>query len=83
MQGRGLVSRERCATDQRGTVVSITPRGRDLITAAAPHHVADVREALIDHLTATELETLATIGDKVRARLMALEQKSGEPRRPV
>ena len=75
MQNRGLVSRERCLTDQRGAVVAITPRGCDLIKAAAPRHVADVRNVLIDHLTAMELEVLCTIGDKVRERLVALEQK--------
>jgi DNA-binding MarR family transcriptional regulator len=75
MQTRGLVSRERCLTDQRGAVVAITPRGADLIKAAAPQHVADVRDVLIDHLTAPELDTLSAIGDKVRQRLAALEQK--------
>ena len=75
MQNRGLVSRERCLTDQRGAVIAITPRGSDLIRAAAPQHVADVREVLIDHLTATELEMLNTIGDKVHDRLVALDQK--------
>jgi DNA-binding MarR family transcriptional regulator len=75
MQNRGLVSRERSRTDQRGAVVGITPRGGVLIEAAAPQHVADVREALIDHLTATELEMLTTIGDKVRDRLATLNQK--------
>ena len=74
MQNRGLVSRERCLTDQRGAVVAMTPRGSDLIKAAAPRHVADVRDVLIDHLSATEMETLGTIGDKVRERLAALEQ---------
>ena len=73
MQNRGLVSRDQCLTDQRGAVITITPQGLDLIKAAAPQHVADVRDVLIDHLTATELETLATIGDKVHARLAALE----------
>lgn len=74
MQTRGLVSRERCLTDQRGAVVAITARGSDLIKAAAPQHVADVRDVLIDHLTATELEMLGAIGDKVRERLAALGQ---------
>jgi len=73
MQNRGLVTRERCLTDQRGAVVAITARGSDLITVAAPQHVADVRDVLIDHLTATELAMLVTIGDKVRERLAALE----------
>jgi DNA-binding MarR family transcriptional regulator len=74
MQNRGLVVRERCRTDQRGAVVSITPQGRDLIRAAAPRHVADVRAALIDQLTAAELDALTTIGDKVRDRLAQLGQ---------
>ena len=69
MEKRGLVTRERCLTDQRGAVVAITSQGRDLITAAAPQHVADVRHALIDQLTAAELRTLADIGDRVRERL--------------
>jgi DNA-binding MarR family transcriptional regulator len=73
MEKRGLVSRERCLTDQRGAVVAITPQGSDLIKAAAPQHVADVRDVLIDRLTAPELQMLVTIGDKVRKRLAALE----------
>ena len=72
MQDRGLVARERCATDQRGAVVSVTACGTGLIEAAAPQHVADVREVLIDHLTPAELDTLTAIGDKVRARLTDL-----------
>jgi DNA-binding MarR family transcriptional regulator len=75
MQNRGLVSRGRCLTDQRGVSVAITGQGRELINAAAPQHVADVRDAFIDHLTVAELEALATIGDKVRVRLEALDQE--------
>jgi DNA-binding MarR family transcriptional regulator len=52
----------------------ITPRGRELITTAAPLHVADVRDVIVDHLTARELQTLITIGAKVSRRLAALEQ---------
>ena len=75
MQIRSLVSRERCRGDQRGAVVVITPQGGDLIEAAAPQHVADVRDVLIDQLTATEMDTLAIIGDKVQHRLAALERQ--------
>lgn len=75
MQSRHMVSREQCMTDQRGAIVVITPEGRRLIEAAAPQHVADVRDALIDHLTAEELELLSAVGDKVRWRLTELEQK--------
>jgi DNA-binding MarR family transcriptional regulator len=74
METRDLVSRSRCATDKRGAVVTITGAGRELIAAAAPQHVADVREVFIDHLTAVELETLVAIGDKVQERLEALQR---------
>jgi hypothetical protein len=37
--------------------------------------VRDVRDVLIDHLTPAELETLATIGDKVAGRLAALDRE--------
>jgi DNA-binding MarR family transcriptional regulator len=73
MERRGLVTRERCLTDGRGAVIAITPRGGELIEAAAPQHVADVRDAFVDNLTAAELQTLTAISDKVRARLAGLE----------
>lgn len=76
MEKRDLVTRERCLTDQRGAVVAITPRGTDLIGAAAPQHVADVRDAIIDHLSPAELRTLAAISDKVRGRLAELADES-------
>ena len=56
--------------------MTITARGRELIEAAVPQHVADVRAVLIDHLTAAELDALATVADKVRARLAALSPES-------
>jgi DNA-binding MarR family transcriptional regulator len=76
MEKRGLVRRERCGTDQRGAVIAITAEGTELIEAAAPRHVADIREVVIDHLTPAELETLTVIGDKVRERLAAQDQSS-------
>ncbi|MEV4348368.1 MarR family winged helix-turn-helix transcriptional regulator [Actinoplanes sp. NPDC049596] len=77
MQARGLVARERSKADQRGAVVSITAEGRQLIATAARQHVGDARDAVIDHLTASELRTLATIADKVQRRLAALDAEPG------
>lgn len=75
MEKRGLVTRERCLTDQRGMIIAISEEGRTLIEAAAPQHVADVRDTLIDHLTAAELETINTISDKVHKRLAELNNE--------
>ena len=74
MEQRGLVARERCATDQRGAFAVITRRGSDLIVAAAPQHVADVRRAFIDQLTPAQLQVLGDIGDAVRERLSTLDR---------
>ena len=62
---RGLVTRDRCPTDQRGWLVRISPRGRRALEAAAPGHVAAVREAFIDRLTPAQVATLAEIADAV------------------
>ena len=76
MQQRGLVRREPCATDQRGAVVVITKKGRSLIEKAAPLHLADVRNVLIDHATPDQLDLLTELGDQVRARLAEIEHQT-------
>lgn len=77
MQNRDLIRRERCATDQRGAVVVITELGRTLIETAAPLHLADVRNALIDHMTPAQMDLLIELGDQVEARLAVVDQKPG------
>ncbi|WP_049566787.1 MarR family winged helix-turn-helix transcriptional regulator [Streptomyces sp. SBT349] len=77
MQNRDLIRRERCPTDQRGAVVVITEQGRTLIEAAAPLHLADVRNVLIDHLIPAQMDLLIELGDQVEARLAAVDQKPG------
>ncbi|MBQ1045402.1 MULTISPECIES: MarR family winged helix-turn-helix transcriptional regulator [unclassified Micromonospora] len=65
MQQRGLVTREECATDGRGSVVVLTPAGRQAVEAAAPGHVAAVRRHLIDRLTPAEVSALGTLSERV------------------
>ncbi|MGW3940347.1 MarR family winged helix-turn-helix transcriptional regulator [Streptomyces phaeochromogenes] len=77
MQNRNLIRRERCATDQRGAVVVITEQGRTLVEAAAPLHLADVRNVLIDHVTPAQMDLLIELGDQVEARLAEINQKPG------
>src|SRR5215471_6931286 len=51
MAERGLVKKVPCATDRRGAFVATTARGRRYIEAAAPGHVAAVRELFVDRLS--------------------------------
>ena len=75
METRGLVCREDCAEDARGSEVVLTGDGRAAIEAAAPAHVEDVRRLLIDHLTAGQLDALA---ESAEAVLAALEVEEDE-----
>ncbi|MGE3621369.1 MAG: MarR family winged helix-turn-helix transcriptional regulator [Acidimicrobiia bacterium] len=69
MAARGLVRKVPCETDRRGAFVVVTPRGRREIEAAAPGHVAAVRELFVDLLTPAQLDALAGIAAAVRAGL--------------
>ena len=64
---RGLVAREKCETDRRGTYAVITDEGMALIEATAPQHVRDVRVALIDLIQPEEREVVATVLERIAA----------------
>ena len=65
MEQRGLVRSFDCPTDARGTMVELTPTGRQSIEAAAPGHVETVRRHFIDVLTPAEIDTLTAIATRV------------------
>ncbi|MEX0863688.1 MAG: MarR family winged helix-turn-helix transcriptional regulator [Acidimicrobiia bacterium] len=67
MEARGLVERVVCESDGRGLWVSLTPAGRLAIEKAAPVHQEDVRQLMVDALTADQLASLAEISEKVLA----------------
>ena len=69
MADRGLVTKEQCPTDRRGTFVAITRKGRREIEAAAPGHVRAVRDLFIDRLDRDELQAVARVAEKVLAVL--------------
>jgi DNA-binding MarR family transcriptional regulator len=69
MQERGLVEREGCETDRRGSFAVLTDAGRRAIESAAPQHVNDVRKWFVDALTPEQLDQLAEITDAVLANL--------------
>jgi DNA-binding MarR family transcriptional regulator len=54
----GLVSRLPCPSDRRGMFAVLSPKGRKLLEAAAPTHVAGVRRYVIDPLDTTTQRAL-------------------------
>jgi DNA-binding MarR family transcriptional regulator len=56
MEKRGLVQRDDCEGDKRGTFAVLTKTGIDAIERVAPHHVESVRRHFIERLTPQQLE---------------------------
>ena len=77
MQQRGLVDREECPDDGRGSVITLTPAGLDAIERAAPRHVASVRRNMIDLLTAQEIATLGKLSHRVVEHLSRTDAATG------
>lgn len=71
MEKRGLVVREECAEDARGSMVRLTPAGRAAIESAAPAHVQTVRRYVFDALSAEEVEVLDRVFHRVLDRVAA------------
>lgn len=66
---RGLLSKEPCPSDQRGTYVVLSPAGRQILDRAAPGHVRDVQRYFFDQLSDEQVATLTGIADVVMTRL--------------
>lgn len=80
MEEAGWLVRERCETSRRSTYAVLTDAGRAAQAAAAPGHVAAVRETLLDALTDEQVRQLGTICAAVLAHLAARAQaRPGEP----
>jgi DNA-binding MarR family transcriptional regulator len=58
MEQAGLVRREPCSSDRRGFFAVMTDQGWQRLVAAAPDHVASVREHLVDVLTPEQFRQL-------------------------
>lgn len=69
MEGRGLVAKNECAEDGRGTIVSLTDEGAQAINSVAPKHVEKVRELFVDVVSPDEVRMLTDIYERVVARI--------------
>ena len=69
LEKRGLLVRSRIPGAGRRTNTTLTEAGYDVVVAAAPGHVAAVREYLIDALEPRDLKALQRIGTAVEAAI--------------
>jgi DNA-binding MarR family transcriptional regulator len=66
---RGLVERQRCPEDRRGTYAALTVAGHARLAEAAPWHVEQVRRYLVDRLRPDQLAALQDVMDEILAGL--------------
>jgi DNA-binding MarR family transcriptional regulator len=69
MAERGLVRKLPCLTDRRGAFIAATARGRRQLGAAAPGHVAAVRELFVDRLSPSQLDAITRVARDVLTAL--------------
>ncbi|HEY3087176.1 MAG TPA: MarR family winged helix-turn-helix transcriptional regulator [Jatrophihabitantaceae bacterium] len=69
MEQRGLVRREDCESDARGSVIVLTKEGLRTLEEAAPHHVESVRRHIIDALSPAQIKALGDITETVVSHL--------------
>jgi DNA-binding MarR family transcriptional regulator len=69
LEDRGLVQRAPCPGDARATNARLTDAGWHKVCEAAPGHVANVRENVIDALTPEQVHQLADVAEAILGRL--------------
>jgi DNA-binding MarR family transcriptional regulator len=65
LEREGLLERQSCASDARGSFASLTAAGRRKLAAARATHLAGVRALFLDHLTEEELDVLGAVWARV------------------
>ena len=74
MERAGFVERQVCSDDRRGSFAVMTEQGWRTLVAAAPDHVAGVREHLVDQLSCAEFSALGSACQQVADHLTALNE---------
>lgn len=69
LEARGLLERLPCPEDARATNARLTTAGWNVVAAAAPGHVANVRARVLGGLAPGQVRQLARLGDAILARL--------------
>ena len=65
LESEGLLERDKCSSDARGFFAVLTPKGEELLAAARPTHLDDVRRSFLDHFDPEELTMLARWWDRI------------------
>lgn len=73
MELRGLVVREACIEDNRGSIIRLTHAGRKMAAEAKRHYEQAVQRYVMDVLTSEQLAALDGIAESILAQLDATQ----------
>ncbi len=73
LEETGLVVRETCPEDRRGSFAALTTEGKAMMDEAIPLHVAHIDEVLADVLSLEEERTLEALLRKLRDHLFGVD----------
>jgi DNA-binding MarR family transcriptional regulator len=65
LEREGLLARDACVSDGRGTFAVLTAKGEELLSRARRKHLDGVRERFLQHFATEELEQLARLWERV------------------
>jgi DNA-binding MarR family transcriptional regulator len=65
LEREGLIARESCASDARGSFATLTAAGRRKLAAARTTHLAGVRAMFLNHFTPEEQELLGAAWERL------------------
>jgi DNA-binding MarR family transcriptional regulator len=65
LERAGLVRREPCPDDRRGSVATLTPQGRKAFARARRTHLAGVREGFLERFDAKELAQMTEFWERL------------------
>ena len=81
LEQRGLVTRAPSLDDERGTTVTITAQGRDILAAVFPGHIALLQKMLLEPLAVEDVTSLDDVLGRVRDHMRSAPPRSATPRR--
>jgi len=81
LEQRGLVTRAPSVDDERGTTVTITAQGRDILAAVFPGHIALLQKMLLEPLAVEDVTSLDDVLGRVRDHMRSAPPRSATPRR--
>jgi DNA-binding MarR family transcriptional regulator len=79
LSDQGLVTRQTCPEDRRGSFAQLTPAGREMMDTAIPEHMAQIDRVLDEVFTTEEEAQLATALRRLRDHVLAQNIAQGCP----